>query len=139
MAEESTTPDPVELPRRWLDALNRGDFDAFTSLLDPDAVWEATTLGTTFEGAMAIRKLAEDIIGSYEVYDYSLREVEHLGNGVVFYVFSFDARPAGSSGDVQEIWGFTAVLAAGLMVRIQSSRDIDQARAAAERLAQERW
>jgi ketosteroid isomerase-like protein len=41
MAEESTTPDLVELVRESVEAVNRGDFDAMLNALLPDAVWTA--------------------------------------------------------------------------------------------------
>jgi len=54
VAEESTTPDLVELQRRGYEAVNRRDFDTATSIYAPDAVWDIRELGV-FEG----RKLAE--------------------------------------------------------------------------------
>jgi limonene-1,2-epoxide hydrolase len=48
--EESTTPDPVELESRLLEATNRRDLDAALRFHTPDAVVEnADGLGT-FEG-----------------------------------------------------------------------------------------
>ena len=43
MPEESTTPDPVELVRRFNDAWNRRDVDAFLSLLAPEVVYRPIT------------------------------------------------------------------------------------------------
>jgi ketosteroid isomerase-like protein len=137
MPEESTTPDLVELARQSVDAINRGDFAAYTGLLDPDAVWESSNVGTV-EGATAVCHLCEDVVRPYEVYEYEFQEVQNLGNGVVFEVLRFHGRLPGSASLVQEFWAFTLVWAAGLTVRIQPSRDLDDARAAAERLAQER-
>jgi len=70
-------------------------------LLDPDAVWEATTLPVSLEGATAIRELAEDVLRPYDVYEYEVQEVEHLGNGVVLDVLRFHGRLPGSSGLVR--------------------------------------
>ncbi|HEY4897725.1 MAG TPA: hypothetical protein VII01_16770 [Solirubrobacteraceae bacterium] len=39
---------------------------------------------------------------------------------------------------MQERWGFTVTWAAGLIVEVIAGTDIDERRAAAERLAQER-
>jgi hypothetical protein len=89
------------------------------------------------EGAAAIRGFHEDWIGSYEEYENQL-EAQDLGNDVSFVVLSLDARPAGSAGRVQERWGFVVTWAAGMIVQVIASTDIDGARAAAERLAQER-
>ena len=78
------------------------DLDAYASFLDPDAVWDATTLPATLEGATAIREFVEELIRSYEVYELTLQEVRRVGNGVVFYVILLSGRPTGSSSAVQE-------------------------------------
>jgi hypothetical protein len=57
---------------------------------------------------------------------------------VVFVVALLDARLAGSAGRVQERWCFTATWEADLIVQVTGTRDPDEARAAAERLAEER-
>jgi hypothetical protein len=65
-------------------------------------------------------------------------EAWDLGNDASFGVLSLDASPAGSAGRVRAQWGFTVTWEEGVIVRVIGSRDIDEARAAAERLAQER-
>ena len=60
MAEDSTTPDLVELTRRMFDAANRRDLDVTQKFFAPDAFWETVSLGTSFEGAAAIRDFLED-------------------------------------------------------------------------------
>ncbi len=57
---------------------------------------------------------------------------------MVFVVGRVDGRPVGSTGRVQERWAFTSVWAAGMIGRVVVGNDIDKARAAAERLAEER-
>jgi len=47
-------------------------------------------------------------------------------------------RLVGSDASVHEQWTYTALWDAGLMSRLLLRTDIDEARAAAERLAQER-
>ena len=66
-------------------------------------------------------------------------EGQDLGNGVVFVVVCADAHPVGSSATVQERWAVTVMWAAGMIVRVTvSNGDADEARAVAERLAEER-
>jgi ketosteroid isomerase-like protein len=81
MAEESTTPDLMELSRRALDATNRRDFDAVASFYAPDAVYRGTEIGT-FEGAGAIRGLLEDFLGSYEECQHVDRGLDRAPNGL---------------------------------------------------------
>jgi ketosteroid isomerase-like protein len=139
MSEESATPDLVERWQQASQAAERRDFDAVMSVYASDAVWDASLAGVgTFQGVAAIRGFLEDWIGDYEEYEYQQEEGGDLGNGVVFVVGCVDGRPAGSTGRVQERWAFTSVWAAGMIVRVTVGNDIDAARAAAERLAQER-
>ena len=65
-------------------------------------------------------------------------DVLDLGNGVVFLVAVEKGRLVGSTGVVQQRQGWVVTVVDGLIVRITSYTDIDEARAAAERLAQER-
>ena len=138
MPEESTTPDLVERWRQAAEAVDRRDFDAAMSFFAPDAVWEEWPLGFSFEGAAAIRGFLEDWRDEYEEYEQEMVEGRYLGSKVVFVVLRQDARPVGGPGRVQELWAFTTLWTAGMTVRVMTSRDIDEARAAAERLAQER-
>ena len=139
MSDESTTPDLVERWQRAAEAAARRDFDAVMSVYAPDAVWDASLAGVgSFEGPTAIRSFLEDWIGAYEEYEYEQEEGHDLGSGVVFVVGRVDGRPIGSPGTVQERWAWTAVWAAGMVVRVVVNQDIDEARAAAERLAESR-
>ena len=138
MAEESTTPDLVELVRRLDEAANRLDFDAAVSLFAPDAVVEGRASGMTFEGRTAIRGFGEDMIVAYEEFESRSEEILDLGNGVVFGVARASGRPVGSTGRVENRLVSVAVWEEGLIVRATGYTDPDEARAAAERLAKER-
>ena len=139
MSEDSTTPDLVELWQQAVEAYERRDFDSLMSFYAPDALWDASLSGVgRFEGAAAIRSFLEDWIAAYAEYEATQQESHDFGNGVVFAVDRVDGRPAGSPGRVQELWAFTSVWVAGVIVRVGVSTDIDEARAAAERLAEER-
>jgi len=138
MPEKSTTPDLVELTRRIADALDRRDFEGFISFWTPDGAWEAQPLGIKFDGAVAIRSFVEDWIGSYEEYENEMEEIDNLGDGVVFAVGRQHVRLVGSTATMQERWAYTVVWAEGKIVQLTAYLDVDQARAAAERLVEER-
>jgi ketosteroid isomerase-like protein len=138
MPEKSTTPDLVELVRSSLEAAKGRNFDAMLSHFAPDAVWEAAPLGVSFEGVAAIRGFFEDWIGSYDEFEMEPEEVLDLGSGVVFSVSLQRGRPLASTGVVQVRSGFVAVLAGGMIEQVMVYPDIDEARAAAERLAESR-
>jgi uncharacterized protein (TIGR02246 family) len=137
MAEESTTPDLVELVGRAFEAANRRDLDAVASSFAEDATLDGRGVGTTVEGRAAIRSLLEDWFGTYEELEFGLEEVRDLGNGVVFAVVVQNARPAGSAGHLRAREGWVFVWVRGLIARL-TTYEVDEARAAAERLAEER-
>ena len=138
MPDESTTPDLAELVRTQLEALTRNDLDAALRFYAPDCVVEQE-MGT-LEGVSAFRAFLEEWLGSCEEIEWELEEVLDLGNVVGFVVIRLDSRPVGSSGHVQMRFGSVNARTEGLVVWIRhyTETDIEKARAAAERLAQER-
>jgi ketosteroid isomerase-like protein len=139
VSEESTTPDLVQLWQQRCEAFNRRDLDATLWFYAPDAVLDVTrTVGITAEGSAAIRSFYEDWLAAYEELTVALEEPVDLGNGVTFAITRQDARLLGSTGYVQQREGVIAVWVDGLMTRHVFRQDIGEARAAAERLAEER-
>jgi ketosteroid isomerase-like protein len=139
MPKEPTTPDLVDLTRQSMEATNRGDLDAPATLFAPDAVFDMSSAGLgRFEGVTAIHGYLADWTSAYEKQEMRQWEGWHLGNGVVFVVTVFDARPRGSQARVRERWAFTVIWAKGMISNVVASRDTKAARAAAERLAEER-
>jgi ketosteroid isomerase-like protein len=137
--EESTTPDLAELGQRLTDAINARDFDAVISFYAPDAVWDSAAVGLEIlEGRAAIRGFFEDWVGAFENYEGKLEEVCDLGNGVTLVVLVLRGRPLNSSGWVERRYGIVNLWRDGVIMRVESYQGIDEARAAAERLAQER-
>jgi uncharacterized protein (TIGR02246 family) len=137
MSDKSTTPDLVELVGRALEAANRRDIDAVASSFAEDAIFDGRALGDHFEGRAAIRSFVEEWFGAYEELAYGFEEVRDLGNGVVFAVVVQDGRPVGSAGHLRQREGWVFVWVQGLIARLAIS-EVDEARTAAERLAEER-
>jgi ketosteroid isomerase-like protein len=138
MSEESTTPDLVERSRRAFQVLSSGDVETAMSVYAPDAVYESVGLGTSFEGLTAIRGFLRDWFAPYDEWKIEPEEILDLGNGVIFGVVRAGGRPVGSIGRVEWRYAVLLVWVQGLIMRMTTSRDIDEARAAAERLAKER-
>jgi ketosteroid isomerase-like protein len=137
MSEESTTPDLVELTRQSIQATSRRDVDAALQFLAPDAIWDFGGLGT-FEGLAAIRGFTEDWFGAFDEFAMEADEILDLGSGVTYSVFTVTGRPVDSSGQVRTRYASVAAWAEDSIVRITNSLDIDEARAAAEQLAESR-
>jgi len=138
-SEESTTPDLEERVRGGIEAYNRRDHDEVMTLYAPDVVWDGSPfLGAVFEGREALRGFFEDWAGAYEDFGQELEEFRDLGHGVTFGVLFQRGRLPGSSEMVTFRYAAVVTWADSLIERVTSYTDIDQARAAAERLAEER-
>ena len=133
---ESTTPDPVELTERLVEAFDRGDVDAIEGLGADDAVLRAMGLGLRFEGVKAIRSFVEEWFGSFADLAFELLEVQHLANGVVLVLIHQSGSPAGALGSIGQDEAWVIVWVEDEVTQLASYIDIDEARAAAESLAQ---
>jgi len=139
MPEESTTPDSFKSMRRTMVAFSRGDFDSQMSFYAADAVLDMSARGLgVFEGRAAIRGFWEDYYRSFEDLSFELEEVLDLGNGVIFAVVRQGARPARSGARVQMREAWVSVWDGDVFIRGSSYDGIEEARAAAERLVEER-
>jgi ketosteroid isomerase-like protein len=140
MSEESTTPDLVGVMRTFYETMDRDwDFGALAGFFAPDAVWDLSALGVgTYRGVAAIGEFLEGWWANWEHHHHEIEEIRDLGHGVAFLVISEDGRPVGSEGRVQARHGDVYEWAQGKIVRRSTYYDIDEARAAAERLAEKR-
>jgi hypothetical protein len=91
----------------------------------------------TFRGLEAIRGFMEDWLGAYGEYSMEAEEIVDLGNEVTFAVLIQRGRFVGSIGEAQLRYASAALWVGGLMTRCTNYRDVEEARAAAERLARE--
>ena len=140
MSEESATPGPVEATRNWLEAMDRNwDLDAVMRFFAPDVVWDlsVTALGT-LEGAAAVRGFIESWWVTWEDHHHYVEEIRDFGHGVVYVQLWEDGRLAGTSTPVEQRNTAVHEWAHGKVVRITSFGEPRDARAAAERLAEER-
>jgi len=115
--------------------------DTFTGFYAPDVVWESVGLGTTFKGLEASREFLGVWMARFEAYEIDVEEILDLGNGVVFVKSGHTGRPIGSPAHVRlprEVLVNVFVWEGGVVTHVVSSGDTPEARAAAERLAQER-
>ena len=135
LPEEFRTSDPAELTRRAFEAVNQRDIDAVASFFAADAVLEGRL--EAVEGRAAIRAFLIEWFGSYAELRMDVEEFAVLDGGVVLAVVSQEGRPVGGGGQVHQREGWAIRWSAeGLLVRLETHHDIDEARAAAERLAE---
>ena len=80
------------------------------------------------------RRLARDLRGP----EVRIDDASELGNGVLFVTATLDGRLAGSTAEMRVRFGAAYEWVDSQIVRISSYSDIDETRALAERLAEER-
>jgi ketosteroid isomerase-like protein len=136
MADESTIPDLVGLTRAAWEAVSRHDLDALMGFYASDAVFDLSDVGIgTFEGVAAIGSFIGDWWGTWGDHLIEVEQVVDLGYGVVFTAVREDGRPAGSDRHVEQRMRWVFLWIEGMIARATAYLDIDEARAAAERLA----
>jgi ketosteroid isomerase-like protein len=136
--EKSAAPDLGELTRRLVDAANARDIDAMMSFFAPNTVFEMRGTVGVLEGRAAIGRFFEDWLGAYDEFELEVEERRDLGSGVTFSVAVQRGRPRGSTGWAQVQYGVVSTWEDGLIQWTRNYKDVDEARAAAERLAEER-
>jgi ketosteroid isomerase-like protein len=125
--------------RRSLQALSRRDYDGAVAPFSVDAVMDTSARALeVFEGREAIREFLEAWRGPYEDLELELEEFHDLGNGVTLSVLVQRGQLPGSSSFVSVRSGHVGVWRDGLIERNAVYEDIDEARTAAERLAESR-
>lgn len=135
MPDEATMPDPVEFTRRAFVAVNQGDLDAVMSFFAPDAVLDGRV--ELLEGRAKIRGFLTEWLGAFAELRMEGDEFVVLNDGVVLAVVSQEGRLAGVDRQVHQQEGWVICWSADrLIVQLTTRTDIDEARTAAERLAE---
>ena len=138
MPEESTTPDLVEVVIGLYEAADREDWDAMIAPYAPDAILEFDDGILDVAGASGVRGFFEEWARVFEGFTVKVETVVDFGNGIVYSVYHQEGRPVGSTGLVRERGAMIYEWVDGRIKRVIVLRDIDEARAAAERLAKGR-
>jgi hypothetical protein len=138
MPEESTTPDLVEVVTGLFEAADRGDWDAVARPYAPDCIWDSEDGITDAVSTSGVRGLWEEWAGMFEDFTIKVETVVDLGNGVVYAVYHQEGRLAGSTGVVTFRGALIYEWVDGMVARVIARRNIEKARALAERLAEER-
>jgi ketosteroid isomerase-like protein len=145
MPEGATRRDLLGTVARGVEALNRREFDAAFVMFAPDAVWDLSSAGfgslemSALVGREAIRSFWEsELTSAFDDFETVNEVYDDLGNGVTFSVAVLRGRPEGTSRFVEHRVGVVWAWRDGLIVRATNYTDVDEARAAAERLAEER-
>jgi ketosteroid isomerase-like protein len=140
MPEESTTPDLIELTRQWIETDSYDEWAAFAEQwCAPDVVLDAAQAGLgPYEGLAAVLAFLKEYWLTWEDHHHYAETVLDLGHGVVYSVIREHGRMTGSDAYVESTNAWVFLWVEGRAMRCTSYKDFDQARAAAERLADER-
>ncbi|HME03313.1 MAG TPA: hypothetical protein VKG38_09835 [Solirubrobacteraceae bacterium] len=95
-------------------------------------------LGISFEGVAAIGSFVAEWWETIEDHQSEVLEIAALSQGVAFARVREGGRPVASAGQVEQFRGWVVLGTGGKIERVEPYFDADEARAAAERLAQER-
>jgi ketosteroid isomerase-like protein len=141
MSEEPTTADLVDRVHSCFEAISAGDLEEAQKFFTRDAMLDMTrTAGVLVHGLEAIRAWQEDWLAGYEDVAFTAEEIVDVGNGVAFVRELQTARPTGTVGHVTQRQADIWITEDGCFVRVivYPNSELDEARAAAERVALER-
>ena len=131
--------DLVELTRRAYGFAKVRDWDGVVSFYGPATDWDMTPAGLgKYDGPTVLRQFFVEWTGSYKEWDLELEEVHDLGGGMILAVVLSRGRSGRRTGWVELRFATIISWVGGLMARITSYTDIDEARAAAARIAGDR-
>ena len=139
MPDQFPDADVVALTRAF--CMAGGSVEEEMGFYGPDPIYDVSPMGIrVFQGRAAIRHFLADWMGSYDGYQEDMQEVIDFGNGIAFAAVRESGRPTGGTVDnrTHSTYGFVIVWIDGKIARITAYPDINEARAAAERVAGER-
>jgi hypothetical protein len=107
------------------------------SFFAPDACWDTASLVGVIEGSSAIRAFVEDWFATLVGLEVEAENVHAFGSNVTLLVLADRANPRGGEGFVERRFQIVTAWRDGLVIEATNYTDIDEARAAAEELAEQ--
>jgi ketosteroid isomerase-like protein len=124
----------VEVARKVIDAVNRGDLDAWLGFLSPEVVWESLPLvgfRDVYRGRAEAREWLEQLTEVFEEVHLEIDEITALSDDRVLTAASARGRGRGSGIPVERPSWEVVWLADGLITRRQVFWTRDEALEAA--------
>ena len=117
----------VEVVRKWIDASNRGDLDAWLGFLSPEVIWEslpAPGFRDAYRGRAEVREWIEQLLELFDSH-IEIDELTALSDDRVLSAYTIRGRGRGSGLPVERPSWDVLWLADGLITRRQvfSTRD----------------
>ena len=124
----------VEVVRRAIDAVNRGDLDAWLGFLSPEVAWESLPLvgfRDVYRGRAEAREWLEQLLEVSEEAHVEIEEITALSDDRVLIVSRVTGRGRASGVPVERLSWEVSWLADGLITRRQVFWTRDEALEAA--------
>jgi ketosteroid isomerase-like protein len=120
MSEEN-----VEVVRKLIDAVNRGDIEAVLETFDPDVTFEPlrASVQGTYRGHAGIREWLADTRESFAAFRLDVPDVRDLGDDRVLSIGSLHVRGQGSGAETEVPTAGLATLRNGKVVRLKDYGD----------------
>ena len=128
----SVADDNLEIARRWVDAINRGDLETLVSLCDPTITFEPvrSSVQGAYRGPEGVREWLADTTETFESCHLDVIDLRDLGDGRLLILGTLRVRGQGSGVDAAVPSGSVATLREGQVLVVKDYGDHAKARAA---------
>ncbi len=116
----------LEIARRGIDAVNRGDRDEWLAGFAPDAEWHTTGRFAdegVYRGRAGLERLWAEFRGDIEEPRFSVSDIRAVGEERVFVAGAMTGRGKQSKAGFEEPHWFVLTFRDGLTVRVETYRD----------------
>jgi ketosteroid isomerase-like protein len=126
----------VELVKRAVDAINRGDAEALVAELDPEVEWHGAILmamggtQTVYRGHEGVREWLRDLYETLSDFQAEYPEIRDLGDRAVA-IGRVRARGAASEAEIESPHGTVTDFKDGKAIRVRTYLDPNEALKAA--------
>jgi ketosteroid isomerase-like protein len=123
----------LEMARRWVDAINRGDVETLIGLCHSEITFEPvrSSVQGAYRGHAGVREWWADTRGTFESFSFELEDLRDLGSDRVLALGTLRVRGQGSGVDAAVPSGSVATFSEGRILALKDYGDHEKALAAA--------
>jgi ketosteroid isomerase-like protein len=107
------TQENVEIVRRFIDAINRGDVDDWAAVVAPELEFQSLFVGIegrTYRGPESGRRYFGDLADAWDAFHVEIEETVDLGGDRVLASVRYQGRGKVSRADTEaHVWGINLV------------------------------
>jgi ketosteroid isomerase-like protein len=115
----------LEMARRWIDAINRGDVETLISLCDAEVTFEPvrSSVQGAYRGHAGVREWWADTTETFERFSFELEDLRDLGSDRVLALGTLKVRGQGSGVDAAVPSGSVAKFSEGRILALKDYGD----------------